>query len=264
MDLPSNFDSSAGAKLKVKIWAIADLHLSISRPEKSMECFGPRWKNYQQCLSENWKRCVAPQDIVLIAGDICWAMNLEEAKLDLQWIAELPGRKVLSKGNHDYWWESNSKVRQALPPNMWILDGDSMLIDEVAILGVRLWDSPEVDYTDWIDYVPNPKAKAKEFDNQKIFQRELHRLSLALEDLKRRNTHNKLTIAMIHYPPVGPDLGQTEASKLLEKYGIQIAIFGHLHSLKVGSPLPSGQVIRGVSYHFVAADHLLFQPVTIG
>lgn len=98
------------------VWAIADLHLSFGIPDKSMDVFGPQWTDHAEHVKKHWLESISAEDLVLIPGDISWAMTPEQAKADLEWIHELPGTKVLLRGNHDYWWTSVSKVQKVLPP----------------------------------------------------------------------------------------------------------------------------------------------------
>jgi uncharacterized protein len=123
----------------VKIWAIADLHLCFSTPEKSMEIFGEAWKNYLQKIEYHWRENVREEDLVLIAGDISWAASLEKALVDLHWIDKLPGIKVMIRGNHDSWWTSINKVRLSLPQSLHCIQNDVFVWNEVAIAGTRLW-----------------------------------------------------------------------------------------------------------------------------
>ena len=102
----------------MNIWAIGDLHLSFGVPDKSMDIFGPAWKDHAKQIEESWHRLIRPEDLVLIPGDISWAMRIEDAILDLQWIDRLSGTKLLLKGNHDYWWGSLKKIAAILPPSL--------------------------------------------------------------------------------------------------------------------------------------------------
>ncbi len=251
----------------MKIWALADLHLSFGVPSKSMEVFGPAWENYQERIYAAWTRLVQSEDLVLIPGDISWAIHLEEALVDLKWIAALPGTKVLLKGNHDYWWSSTNKLRKLMPPSIHLIYHDALEWNGVAIGGARLWDTPEYTYDDFIAFQKTPKCvkkKTKEElahlseDNARIFARELMRLELSLKQLDPKV---KKRIAMTHYPPIGPDLQQSNASKLLEKYEVDTCVFGHIHSVKKDS-LPMGTA-RGIRYYFASADYLNFEPILI-
>jgi uncharacterized protein len=245
------------------IWVISDLHLSFGVPDKSMDVFGKGWANHADQVKQNWIAHIQPEDLVLIPGDISWAMHLEDALPDLQWIHQLPGIKLLLKGNHDYWWSSISKVEKILPSSIHLIQNNSFNWGEVAIGGGRLWDTPEYSFRDYTDYVENPRARVllpseeNRSDDHKIFQRELIRLEMSLKSL---NPSSKVRIAMTHYPPIGADLKPSSASALLEKYGINICVFGHLHNLKTN---PSFGERGGVRYVFASCDCIRFMPIKI-
>ncbi|MEM8629304.1 MAG: metallophosphoesterase [Chlamydiota bacterium] len=243
----------------MKFWAFADLHLSLGVPEKSMEVFG--WEGYIQKMAESWDHMVGEKDVVLLAGDHSWASDEEEARKDLSWIEERPGRKVLIKGNHDRWWSSRAKVEKILPPSLQVIQNDAVLIEGVAIGGARLWDSWEYSYEERIVFEKNEYAKEKIRDpaqDRRLFTRELGRLERSLLNLPQ-DADTK--IAMTHYPPIGPDLAPSLVSNILEKYAVDICVFGHLHNVPPGS-LPLGQA-RGVVYHLVAADYRAFSPLLV-
>lgn len=241
------------------IYAIADLHLSLSNKDKDMKIFGPKWENYHEKIEKNWQAIVKPEDLVLIPGDISWAMKLENAMIDLEFIERLNGTKVLIRGNHDYWWPSLKKL-EALPfKTLHFIQNNSFIFHNVAICGTRLWDTHEFDFADYIQYKENPKEKKKEpQDDEKIFLSELERLKLSIQTLPK---DDKLRIAMLHYPPLGKSLNETSVSKMLEGAHIQYACFGHLHNLKT-SILPFGEA-RGVKYIFCSADEIDFIPQKI-
>lgn len=242
------------------IWAIADLHLSFGVPEKTMEVFGPEWANYAGKIEAHWRDAVQPEDLVLIAGDISWAMSLEHAKVDLEWIDHLPGVKALIKGNHDYWWHSLSKAKTILPPSLHLIQNDVFNYQGISVGGTRLWDSDEYDFEDFITYRER-FSKTKEVEKpeaSKIFKRELERLELSLKQL---NKEARLRIAMTHYPPIGAHLASSQVSQLLENYGVEICVFGHLHNVTQGK-LCFGKS-RGVSYYLTSADYLDFKPLKI-
>lgn len=125
------------------VWAIADLHLSFGVSGKRMDCFGPAWIDHHQKIAANWRACVAPDDLVLIAGDISWALRLTEALPDLQWLDALPGEKLLVRGNHDLWWpKSRTKLAGVLPGSLHFLHRSAFRWRNVAVAGSRLWDIP--------------------------------------------------------------------------------------------------------------------------
>jgi predicted phosphohydrolase len=240
------------------IWAIGDLHLSFGVPGKEMSLFGDLWNDHHEKIKAFWDANVHPDDLVLIPGDISWAMRLAEAEADLKWVDERPGTKVMIRGNHDYWWDSASKIRKVLPPSLHIISNDAYLWNDVAIGGVRLWDTSEFRFGPFIQ-VSGPKPLPVETtekleEDDKVFQRELSRLELSLKAMKKDAS---LKIVMTHYPPISADLKDSSVSKLLESYGIHICVFGHLHSLKKESKLFG--VKNDIAYHLVSCDWLNFR-----
>ncbi|MBS0624560.1 MAG: metallophosphoesterase [Verrucomicrobia bacterium] len=247
----------------MKIWAIGDLHLSFGVANKSMDIFGPDWESHANKIGENWRRTIAPEDLVLIPGDISWAMKIDEVVPDLQWIHELPGTKVMIKGNHDYWWGSLKKITEVLPPSIHIIQNNAFLWKGIAVGGARLWDTPEYHFGSFIDFRENPKAKDKEELIQedlsdKIFERELQRLEMSLSALDKSAT---MRIAMTHYPPIGSDMNPSRASEILEKHKIDVCVFGHLHNIKSGHTLFGEK--RGIRYVLTSCDYLRFNPIAI-
>lgn len=252
------------APIVTQIWAIADLHLCISCPQKTMEVFGHQWDNYIDRIKENWIKCIDKDDIVLLAGDITWALKLEEAKIDLEWIDELPGTKIMVRGNHDYWWKSMKQIKRILPKSIHLIQNNAINLDIASIGGSRLWDTQEFNCLDIIDYKENPLANPKVKpltleENERIFSKELHRLELSLSQI---DPGAKLKIAMTHYPPISHDLKPSKAHELLKKYNIDICIFGHIHNLKADPPTLFGEK-DNIKYIFTAADHLKFVPLKL-
>lgn len=245
----------------MKIWALADLHLSFSVPAKSMEIFGSHWSGYHDKIENNWRACVAKEDLVLIAGDITWAMRIEEARIDLEWIDALPGTKVMIRGNHDYWWSSIGKVRKALPSSIHAIQNDSFTFGDVAICGSRLWDNHALRFSGVIpleDTPQSPSDPEKKAEDDKILQRELARLEMSLAALPQTAARR---ICMTHYPPTNFQLETTAATTLLEKYKIDTCLFGHLHALEPGEGFIGEK--NGVQYFLTACDYLGFRPVEI-
>jgi hypothetical protein len=243
------------------IWALADLHLSHGVPSKTMEIYGDHWKGYHDAIEANWRACVGDEDLVLIAGDISWAMHMPEALIDLEWIEALPGQKVIIRGNHDYWWSSISKVRSHLPPSLRAIQNDAVVIDGIAICGSRLWDNPALRFSAAIPLEERPhdpfdeKAQA---ECKRIWDREIHRLEMSLKALPE-NAERR--ICMTHYPPSNFELSSTAATDLLEKYKIDTCIFGHLHALDPGEPFIGEK--GGVRYYLTASDYVSFRPIKL-
>ncbi len=228
-----------------------------------MEPFGVRWHDHANRLKENWIRLVAPDDLVLIAGDISWAKLLTEAQPDLAWIHALPGTKVMIQGNHDYWWGSLKKVRSILPPSIHVIQNDAFHWGDVSIAGSRLWDTPEYTFDSYIESTETPEGIARlvehpSTDDEKVFSRELIRLEMSLQAL---NPEARLRIVMTHYPPIGPDLAASRTSALLEQYNVNLCLFGHIHSV-IPDALPLGEKNR-VRYLLTACDYLHCTPLKI-
>lgn len=244
------------------IKAIADLHLALSVPDKDMSIFGDNWKDYMLKLRDNWENSVEESDIVLIAGDISWAMRLEEMSLDLQFLSDLPGKKVLIKGNHDYWASNSiSKIKKFLPSNCFFLGKDYFFFEKenAVIVGTRLWSSSSITISSLIFQNPHSKKDDRTLlDEEKIFNREKNRLKYALENLPE-NIENK--IVMTHFPPIGTDYKENEITKLLEYHKVKHCVFGHLHGLKPN--IERNFFVRGVHYHLVSADCINFSPIRI-
>lgn len=247
------------------IWAIADLHLSFGVEDKKMDVFGENWRDHPDKIAENWKRLVKEEDLVLLAGDISWGISLEQALPDLEWIHALPGTKVMIRGNHDYWWSSLSKVEKILPPSIHVIQNNVFNWNGISVGGARMWDTAEYGFGEYIYTVPNDRVKpltAKERDparGEELFVRELARLEMSLKLLDPKAS---MRIVMTHYPPIGMAMEPSRISVLLEKYKVDVCVFGHLHNFLREGPVPFGEK-NGVRYVYTAADYLDFVPVNI-
>lgn len=223
----------------MRIYAIADLHLSGQPPQKPMDVFGPQWHNHWEKVAADWRRRVAPDDAVLLAGDISWAMKLPAALPDLEAIAALPGRKIMVKGNHDYWWQTLAKLNRAMGGRITFIHNSYVPLDEVGICGSRGWTTPE-----------NPAFTAAD---QPIFARELLRVEASLAAARQAGCQR--IILMLHYPPVFDGAGGGFAP-LLREYHVATCVFGHLHS-EAAQYAPTG-IINGTACHLVSCDALNF------
>ena len=230
----------------MNVYAISDLHLSNSC-DKPMDVFGGHWENYTEKIVTNWKNNITDNDLVLVAGDISWAMKLDEAKADLEWIDRLPGKKIIIKGNHEYWWKSISAVREILPKSILAIQNDALKIGNIIYCGTRGWVVPET---------------GKEFtpEDEKLYKREIERLKLSLMSAKTMQTSGEKIVAMMHFPPFGSDKLDNEFTKLFEEYGVSKVIFGHIHGY-TNCPLIHEK--NGVTYHFTSCDHIQNNPVLI-
>lgn len=219
------------------VFAIADLHLPAR--QKPMDVFGAHWKDHFQRISADWTARVKPGDVVLLPGDLSWAMRLEEAAEDLDSIARLPGTKLLLRGNHDYWWSSIGRVRRALGEGMIAIQNDSVMIDGRLYAGSRGWTLPGADATD---------------DDRRIYERERLRLEMSLKHARGRDANAPLT-AMLHFPPLTDD--EPGFSDILEAYGVCDCVYGHLHGAAIHGAVRG--LRRGVCYHQVSCDGLDFK-----
>lgn len=224
----------------MKIFAISDLHLAIST-DKPMDVFGGAWQNYLEKIKSDWKKKVAENDIVLIAGDISWAMKLEDFQKDLSFFDDLKGTIILTRGNHDYWWGSLSKMKEILPKNIHVLQNDAVLkIGNFIFCGTRGWEIASVN--------------AQEED-KKIYNRELIRLELALSSaLALKTDQDDKIVAMIHYPPYSPKNKKTEFVNLFNKYQTSCVVFGHVHNENSGLNLV--EKIDNITYYLTSCDLL--------
>jgi predicted phosphohydrolase len=255
----------------MKVFALSDPHLSFGTPNKEMDRFGAQWVGHARKIEARWRERVGERDLVLVPGDVSWAMTLEQARPDLEFLGALPGVKVLVKGNHDYWWATISKVRRALPQGMHALQGDAVRVGDVAIGGTRLWDAPDVSFHDWIDWQPSATGAAisaertlgDQEESRRIWERELGRLDRALAAMEQAAAGGALRIAATHYPPCGPDLAPTPASERIVRSGARHAIFGHLHSMKrEPARVPFGER-DGVKFTLAACDWIDFAPIEV-
>jgi len=227
----------------MRIFAIGDLHLSLSS-DKPMDVFGSNWDNHSERVAQAWKDAVEPNDLVLIPGDISWAMQLKDAEADIRFIGDLPGRKVIMRGNHDYWWNSVSKVRSILPKDMWALQNDAVELENVVIAGSRGWMCPG-------------SAGFDGEEDKRIYEREVLRLELSLSKAEK----GKPVIGMLHYPPFNERRQPSGFTELFEKYGVKTVVYGHLHGKSCRNAFEGER--NGVEYILCSADHLEFNPKLI-
>jgi predicted phosphohydrolase len=229
------------------IYAIADLHLSYS-VNKPMDVFGSGWDRYMEKMEKNWHSTVSPEDTVLIPGDISWAMNIEEASGDLRLLDSLPGKKIILKGNHDYWWDTITKIKKFFYVNniktIDLLQNNSFDIENISIFGTRGWilkNSSEFTLHDL-----------------KIYNRELQRLKLSIASGKGKAGKK---IVMLHYPPVSPSNRENDFTRMIECNEIDLCVFGHIHSTDL---FEEYNVTAGkTQYRLVSSDYLDFKPYRI-
>ena len=225
------------------LYAIGDLHLCLGA-EKPMDVFGGAWVGYMEKLKEGIS-IIRPEDTTVLLGDLSWALDLESAKADFGWIHEIPGRKIILKGNHDYWWSTASKFYKFCEENgfsdQFILNNNYYEYDGFAICGTRGWFFEE--------------EKSGEHD-EKVFRRELLRLEASL-----KSAGELPKMVFLHYPPRYKGYECPEILALLEQYGVSRCFYGHLHGASHGLAMEG--LWDGVDFRLVAADKLNFQPFKV-
>ena len=222
----------------MNIFAIGDLHLP-GGDNKPMDVFGAHWEGHFSHIAEDWQSKVGQEDLVLIPGDISWAMQLEPALDDLRMIGALPGKKVILRGNHDYWWCGINRLREVLPEKMFAVQNDAIRFGDVVVCGTRLWTLPQ-----------NGNA-----EDEKIYNRELIRLELSLSSAKKLG--GERCVVMTHYPPLADGGGETKASQMMSQFGVDDVVYGHLHGASLRGAVTG--VYGGVRYHCVSCDGLKFK-----
>ena len=230
----------------MKIFTISDLHLPLGI-DKPMDVFGEKWNNYVERIRENWQAKIGKDDVVVLGGDFSWATYLEQAKKDFDYLEGLNGKKILLKGNHDYWWTTAQKLKNYVSDNGYssiiFLHNNHYKIGNIGICGTRGWVCDNLTGS----------------DDRKIYDREVLRLKMSLDSAV--NNGCKRLIAFTHYPPFKMNGFDTEFTKTVEEYGAEKCIYGHLHG-HIQSKSFNG-THNGVEYMLVSADYIGFSPVLI-
>ncbi len=198
------------------IYSIADLHLSNNNP-KPMDIFGENWENHELKIQKDWQEKVKEEDIVLLPGDFSWAMALQDTLKDFEYLNNLPGKKIMLKGNHDYWWNSFKKLNEFIEENSFqnisFLYNNAYEIEGKIVAGTRGWN-----------------LSSKEDEDKKIIDRELIRLELSINEGIKEFGEDKEIIVCMHYPPTNKQLlEESDFIKLMQKYNVTKCIYGHLH-----------------------------------
>lgn len=227
------------------LYAISDLHLPLG-VNKPMDIFGKRWENYVERLRENWQSTVGEEDTVVLPGDFSWATYLEESKADFEFLNGLNGKKILLKGNHDYWWTTMNKLKSFVRENGFrnidFLQNNSFEYGDISVCGTRGWNTP--------------MGKMSEED-EKIYTREIGRLELSVKSAK--NPEN--IIVFTHFPPILKDYRENAMTDFFAEYNIKRCVFGHIHSSGVKNAAEGN--INGVAYTLVSCDYREFMPVKL-
>ncbi len=229
------------------IYIIGDLHLSFSK-NKPMSIFGDVWKNHEEKIKENWEKNIKKDDLVILAGDFSWATYLDEAYDDFKYINDLPGKKIFLKGNHDYWWETVTKMNQFLTENNF---------NQIEFLYNSIYKHEEYILTGTRGY-----SLSDSENDVKIYNRELLRLEISLQKAKEINDrleNSKEIITIMHYPPLTDirERNTNEFIKLMSKYNVKNCYYGHLHGPSISHAI-EGNVL-GIELKLISADKLDFK-----
>ncbi len=228
----------------MSLYVLGDPHLSLG-VDKPMDIFGG-WGNYVERIEKNWRETVAADDTVLLAGDISWGMKLEETLEDFRFIDSLPGKKLILKGNHDYWWDTKTKIERFFEQNqirdISVLFNNAYLVDGIAVCGTRGW---------FYD--------AQGAQDAKVINREVGRLKMSIEAAKKLDGE---VIVFLHYPPVFGGKECLEIMNVLLEYGISKCYYGHVHGRKAHSMATVGNY-RGIEFKLIACDYTQFKPIRV-
>ncbi len=235
----------------MSIYVIGDLHLSFG-VDKPMDVFGLSWYNHPERIKENWIAKVKPEDTVILPGDFSWATYLDEAKKDFEYLNFLPGRKILLRGNHDYWWETLSKLNKYVKENKFenieFIYNTACLVEDKIIVGTRGWTT----------------VGFNQEENKKMLKRENARLKLSIEDGIKKFGNDREIIVFIHYPPFYKDIVPEEIDfiKTIKNYPqIKRCYYAHLHSSAHKEAIEG--LIDGIEYKLVSSDYLKFDLLEI-
>ena len=239
----------------MSLFVMADLHLS-SDGSKTMEIFGPRWRDYMNKIRQNWSAVVQDEDTVIIPGDISWALKLEDAREDLLFLESLPGQKLIGKGNHDFWWSTASKMTAMWEQNkissIRMLYNNAYLLEDCIVCGTRGWFVEE-----------NQQHTVGSVDYTRIVNREVIRLRLSLDaavKLREEDGRNLPILVFLHFPPVWNGFVCREIVDVLHEYGIKSCYFGHIHGAYYA---PRTTVFEEIELTICSADALNFCPMPI-
>lgn len=232
------------------IFAIADLHLSFNE-NKPMNIFGEKWQNHEEKIKQDWLKKVTEKDTVLLPGDFSWSMYLKDTKADFEYLDKLPGRKILLKGNHDYWWSTLNKMQKYVEENNFknidFLYNNSYEVEGNIIAGTRGW------------------VQSNEQEDKKMINRESIRLEISIEDGIQKFGEDKPIIICMHYPPYTnynkQNLIDSPFIEIMRKYNVKKCIYGHLHGESIKEAIQGN--IKGIDTTLVSADGVDFKLIKI-
>ncbi len=228
----------------MSVYAIADLHLSLGT-NKPMDIFSG-WTDYLKRLESNWRRLISENDTVVIAGDVSWAMKLQECFDDFSFLHSLPGKKLLVKGNHDYWWSTKKKMDEYLSENGFdsieIVFNNAYSVDGIAICGTRGWNYESTGEKD-----------------MRILSREIGRLNTSINEAKKTGLE---PVVFLHYPPMYDTIVCEEIIEVLKAQGIKRCYYGHLHGSNTHKHAIQGEY-EGIYFKLISCDYTEFYPVPV-
>jgi len=228
------------------IYAISDLHLSFNE-NKPMSIFGTCWKNHEEKIRKNWIENISEEDLVLLPGDFSWSMYLKDTYKDFEYLNSLPGKKLLLRGNHDYWWTTITSMRNYLKENNFekidFIHNNSFEYGNYIIAGTRGWVLNGVDQ-----------------ENQKIYRREVERLKISLNDAVNKYGKEKDIIVCMHYPPIKKN-ENSEFLNIMVQYNVKKCIYGHLHGTSQSEVIEG--IISGIEFKMVSCDYTEFKLIKI-
>ncbi len=234
----------------MSIYTIGDLHLSF-KENKPMDIFGNNWENHEKKIKEDWIKKVKEEDLVVLPGDFSWAMYLNRTDEDFRYLNQLPGKKILLKGNHDYWWTTLKSMRNFIEENNFesidFIYNNSYKYEDTIIIGTRGWSLTD------------------DSEDKKMIKREAIRLELSIQDALNKYGTDKETIAFMHYPPISKtnlDKNETnEFIRIMQKYNIKQCYYGHLHGNSIEEAIEGKHF--GIQFKLVSADGLDFKLLKI-
>lgn len=234
----------------MSIYTIGDLHLSF-KENKPMDIFGDNWENHEEKIKEDWIKKVKEEDLVVLPGDFSWAMYLSRTDEDFRYLNQLPGKKLLLKGNHDYWWTTLKSMRNFIEENNFenidFIYNNSYEYEDTVIIGTRGWSLTD------------------DSEDKKMIKREAIRLELSIQDALNKYGDDKEIMAFMHYPPISKtNLDKNEANefiRIMQKYDIKQCYYGHLHGNSIEEAIEGKHF--GIEFKLVSADGLDFKLLKI-
>ncbi|MDY6084874.1 MAG: metallophosphoesterase [Dialister sp.] len=227
----------------MKLYAFSDFHLSGDPPTKPMDMFGENWKGHREKIIRSWLDMITDEDTVIMAGDLSWAMKMDDALSDLRMLGTLPGRKIIVRGNHDYWWDTVTKMKRMTENAFEFIHNSALSAGQIALAGTRGW-------------IAETSHKVKEEDIP-IIRREEGRLERSL--LEAEKLPHKQIMAVLHYPPFDELRRPTRMLSIMKEHAVTDCIYGHIHGKNNFQELPNE--LEGIRLHLTSSDYLDFKPL---